>query len=282
MDEMPRPKVSIVMPVYNHEAFVWSACESVLKQDYEDLELICVDDGSTDASPRVLSELRYSWPTSRLKVVTTANYGAHAALNRGVSEAQGDVVMFLNSDDFYVAGRVGVCMRALAETGSPKDRWAFSSVAFIDEFGVGVDPTVHGHPEYRDYMYHVAMGAWAAEILPWHNIVLTSGNLAIGRRLLDEVGPFASLRLAHDWDMALRLLARVDPVVIADVLYLYRFHGSNTFKLLDDLVARSESAEVHKNWADAVATGRGSGNSQLPFVSRLRSRRGLRSAWDGA
>lgn len=276
-----RSRVTVVMPVYNHEAYLWSACRSVLEQDYDELQLVCVDDGSTDGSADVLAMVASQWPKERFVNLTQANAGAHAALNAGIGMTDSDVVMFINSDDYYADGRVSTCVRALESAGNPRRHWAFSAVAFIDESGQSVDPAEHGLPHYRDYMFHVAMGAWAPEILTWHNIVLTSGNLVIGRDLLEQTGDFADLRLAHDWDMALRLLARKDPIVIPSHLYLYRFHGTNTYRGLDQGVANRESAEVHRNWAIAVAGQQLSSTSALPYVARLRARRGLRAAWDG-
>ena len=275
-------KVSVVMPVYNHEAFLWSACESVLDQDFENLQLFCVDDGSTDTSATILEQVASAWPRSRFDHVSVANGGAHSALNIGIAGTSGDIVLFINSDDYYAAGRVSKIVRAMWETREPTQSWAFSGVGFIDAAGSSVDPADHGLGVYKDYMFHVAMGAWAAEILPWHNIVLTSGNLAVGRHLLERVGGFAPLRLTHDWDMALRLLAVRDPVILADPLYLYRFHGHNTFLGLDETVSRDESAFVHANWSAAVAAAPRSAVSRLPFVAHMRGRRGLRSAWDGA
>lgn len=276
------PRVSVVMPVYNHEPFLWSACHSVLEQDYENLQLIAIDDGSTDSSASILERVSQSWPTTRFKWLSTPNRGAHATLNAGVELADGDVVMFINSDDYYVPGRVRSAVRALSGTADLRAAWGFSAVSFIDAAGQDTDPADHGLSTYRDYMYHVAMGAWAAEILPWHNIVLTSGNLIIGCDLLARVGWFSDLRLTHDWDMALRLLAVADPVVMPDALYLYRFHGTNTFRALDQTVADSESAQVHKNWAEAISAAPTDSSAGLPFVARLRRRRGLRASWDGA
>lgn len=281
-EDGPTPRVSVVMPVYNHESYLWSACHSVLEQEYENLQLIALDDGSTDESASILERVSQSWPASRFTWMSTPNRGAHAALNTGLDMADGDVVMFINSDDYYVPGRVRSAVRALSGTADLRAAWGFSAVSFIDAAGEDTDPADHGLPAYRDYMYHVTMGAWAPEILPWHNIVLTSGNLIIGRDLLATVGIFANLRLAHDWDMALRLLALADPVVIPDALYLYRFHGTNTFRALDAAVADSESTQVHKNWAEAVSAAPAGSSAGLPFVARLRRRRGLRASWDGA
>lgn len=278
----PLAKVSVVMPVYNHEDFLAAACQSVLEQEYESLQLIALDDGSTDGSAQILQQISGDWPESRFHWRSIPNGGAHAALNLGIDIADGDVVMFINSDDYYVPGRVRAAVRALSGTTHLRSAWGFSAVSFIDDAGEATDPASHGVPSYSDFMYHVAMGAWVAEMLPWHNVVMTSGNLIIGRDLLERVGNFADLQLTHDWDMALRLLAETDPVVIPDAYYLYRFHGNNTFRGLDESVSRAESALVHANWRAAVASAPHFATSRLPFVAHTRSRRGSRAAWDGA
>ena len=210
-----------------------------------------------------------------------ANGGAHAALNTGVGLADGDVVMFINSDDYYVPGRVGSAVRALSGTADMQTAWDSRLLHLSTLPGSTQIPPTTG---FRRIGTTCTTSPWVLgqRDPPWHNIVLTSGNLIIGRDLLARVGTFANLRLAHDWDMALRLLAVSDPVVIPDALYLYRFHGTNTFRGLDAAVADSESAHVHKNWADAISAAPMESSAGLPFVARLRGRRGLRASWDGA
>ena len=95
------PKVSVIVPVYNTSEYLGQCLETILLQTLQDIEVICVDDGSTDDS---LSRLQdYTLFDSRLKVIHQENAGAAAARNRGLKEASGEFVIFLDSDDFFEA-----------------------------------------------------------------------------------------------------------------------------------------------------------------------------------
>jgi len=94
---MNKPRVSVVMPVYNAEKFIRESIDSVLDQSFRDLELICVDDGSTDSSPRILEEYRSR--DERLRIIRQENQFAGIARNNGLDHAEGEYVMFLDSDD---------------------------------------------------------------------------------------------------------------------------------------------------------------------------------------
>ena len=93
--------LSIIVPIYNAEKYLKECIDSVLLQkDFNDYELICVDDGSTDSSLDILRS--YSDP--RLIILTHENQGAGVARNKGVEIAQGDYIMFLDSDDYMTCG----------------------------------------------------------------------------------------------------------------------------------------------------------------------------------
>lgn len=93
------PFFSIIIPVYNSSGTLERCLESVLKQDFQDFEIICVDDGSSDSSWEVLGN--YVSRDSRIRRVTQTNSGPAIARNRGLREATGEYVLFLDSDDYY-------------------------------------------------------------------------------------------------------------------------------------------------------------------------------------
>lgn len=98
------PQVSVIIPVYNAEAYLRSCLNSVLGQTLHDLEVICVDDGSVDTSTEILAE--YAAKDSRVKVITQANTGSGAARNVALAVARGDFVAFLDADDLYPDAKV--------------------------------------------------------------------------------------------------------------------------------------------------------------------------------
>jgi len=104
--ESAAPLVSIVIPAYNHAAFLDEAIRSVLAQDYPRIELIVLDDGSTDATPQALARYtgRFFWETQK-------NMGQAATLNKGWKMAKGDIFGYLGADDLLRPG----CVRAAVE-----------------------------------------------------------------------------------------------------------------------------------------------------------------------
>lgn len=92
-------KISIITPNYNYGNYLGKLIESVLSQDYENFEHIVIDDGSTDNSLAIIEE--YSRIDSRIKLLKQKNYGQTIAINNGLRVANGDIVCWINSDDFY-------------------------------------------------------------------------------------------------------------------------------------------------------------------------------------
>ena len=90
--------VSVIIPIYKVEEYLARCLDSVLQQSYTDLEIICVNDGSPDGCLRILKE--YAAKDSRVKVVDQANQGVSAARNNGLKEASGDVIAYIDSDDW--------------------------------------------------------------------------------------------------------------------------------------------------------------------------------------
>ena len=91
--------ISIIIPVYNVEKYLRECLGSILNQTFTDFEVICVNDGSTDSSLKILKE--YSQKDSRFKIINQENQGAGATRNNGLKYAQGEFVQFLDSDDYF-------------------------------------------------------------------------------------------------------------------------------------------------------------------------------------
>jgi len=96
---MPNPiKLTIIVPVYNVEKYLAQCLDSIINQNAPELEVICVNDGSTDRSPEILDE--YARKDARLRIITQANKGLSGARNAGLEEARGEYVFFCDSDDW--------------------------------------------------------------------------------------------------------------------------------------------------------------------------------------
>lgn len=122
------PKVSVVVPVFNGEKYIAAAIESVLDQNYKDFEIIVVDDGSTDATEKIVRQFSGSLSYHRQE-----NRGAGTARNLGVSLAQGDWIAFLDADDVWYPHKLAVQMENI-ET-YPEVAFFYSDMDQIDEEG---------------------------------------------------------------------------------------------------------------------------------------------------
>ncbi|MEN8170419.1 MAG: glycosyltransferase [Pseudomonadota bacterium] len=107
------PKISIVIPVYNSQDFLSSCLDSVFSQTFKDVELICVNDGSTDDSYNILE--KYAKKHSNMTVINQDNYGIGKATNRGIQEARGEYLYSLDNDDTLIDDNVLLFLFKTAE-----------------------------------------------------------------------------------------------------------------------------------------------------------------------
>lgn len=108
-----QPKLSIIVPVYNVEQYLRKCVDSVLNQDYEDYEIILVDDGSTDSCPAICDEYAHTHYTlngTQIKVIHQPNAGLSAARNSGLRIAKGEYICFVDSDDYWEENVLGALM----------------------------------------------------------------------------------------------------------------------------------------------------------------------------
>ncbi len=122
-------KVSVVIPIYNTEKYVGQCIESVLNNTFQDFEIICVNDGSTDNTLNILNS--FAEKDSRIKVLTKENSGPSASRNMGIKEAKGEYVLFVDSDD-YIDPRTLEFLYAEAKSDD-LDNLYFSATSFYDD-----------------------------------------------------------------------------------------------------------------------------------------------------
>jgi glycosyltransferase involved in cell wall biosynthesis len=217
--------VSLVMPLYNHARYLPRTLASIAAQTLQPRELIVVDDGSTDGGAEIVAEFarRVSFPVT---LVSQANAGADAALNRGMAVARGDIVAVINSDDTFHPERLERLVAALA----PGTDLAFSDTSFIGDDDATVD-----NAYTRTLRRRIDEGIAAPNLLyPLieHNIAISTGNLLFRRNLLRRIGGFAPMRVCHDWDFLLAATYVTRLAFVDERLYQYRLHGDNTFAVL--------------------------------------------------
>jgi glycosyltransferase involved in cell wall biosynthesis len=182
------PTISIIIPTYNSGRFLPQALESIFSQNYDDYEVIVVDDGSMDDTAACLQPY-----TSRIHILHQANAGSAAARNTGLSAARGDYVVFLDADDLLLPGKLREQAAFLAVR--PSLGYVHSGWHLMDEQGQMVG-TITPWQEVPQ----LTLEAW----LQFKPIKL--GAMMFRRLWLDSVGGLdPSLRQAHDIDLLLRL-----------------------------------------------------------------------------
>ena len=116
------PLVSVVIPAFNAESYIMDSICSVFNQDYKNIEIIVVDDGSSDDTLALLSKLN-----GRISVLQQKNRGAAAARNQGIKVAKGEFIAFLDADDVWINNKISCQLRVLQETGC---KMVYSKFAF--------------------------------------------------------------------------------------------------------------------------------------------------------
>ncbi len=191
-------KVSVIIPTYNRLPMLREAVDSVLAQDFEDFELIVVDDGSTDGTPEVIKQYG-----GRVKLFQhTENRGVSAARNRGIFQAKGKYLAFLDSDDLWVKGKLKIQVAFLDD--NPQYPLCYTDEIWIRR-GKRVNPK----------RIHAKYSGWILEkCLPLCTI---SPSSAVMRKILfSKVGLFdEALPVCEDYDFWLRVSARF-PVFFID------------------------------------------------------------------
>lgn len=253
------PLVSVVVASYNHALFISRALDSVLQQTYSNIELIIVDDCSKDASSiQIKAWIAKAANKDRfvrvIFEVLPENLGAHDALNFGATLAKGIFINFLNSDDLFAQDRINLLVEELLSTGG---LWGFTGIKVIDQDGLDVYPVrlppevgfaYEGIEHARNNYPTLSCG------LLERNFVISTGNIFINTHLFNQVGGFRNLKYLHDWDFILRAIRLAEPIVIEKQLYLYRLHGTNSFKSLANLAA-IEGAFVMTEYFRSLAIG---------------------------
>ena len=222
----PSPRVSIIIPLYNHERFIGEALRSVLSQTFTDFEVIVIDDGSTDRSPDIVRAVQ----DDRLRFFRQENQGASRTLNRGIELSRGAFIAILNSDDIFYPERIGEALRAFEE--DPSTGAVVSHLEFIDEEGTQVRSPVGPDEYWTDQDPETSFRGTGQIVLNLlaGNFLITSSNLICRREVFDDIGLFSDLRYTHDYDLFLRLCLGKKVHLIERPLLKYRLHGANTVK----------------------------------------------------
>jgi len=223
------PLVSVVIPTYNNAHLVPDAVRSVLGQTYGRVEVIVVDDGSTDDTRSRLAEFG-----SKIGVVREERRGPAVARNTGIQASTGEIVAFLDSDDIWMPDKLEKCVAVLQ--ARPEVGVVYTALQ-IQEMDTGRKYVL---PQYT-------LDGWMARELFLECKGVNTSTLVARRRCLDEVGGFdEDFFRAQDWDLMLRLAEKFQYARVPDVLTERRLHKDALSVTHQDLYAKYNLLVIEK------------------------------------
>jgi GT2 family glycosyltransferase/glycosyltransferase involved in cell wall biosynthesis len=214
---MKNLKVSVVIPAYNHEKYVGEAIQSVLDQTFQDLELIIINDGSTDNTETEILKFK----DERIRYFSQENRGLSATLNRGIELARGEYFNFLPSDDAFFPEKLATQLKAFEESKEIGVVFSYHLVVGGEGKEVKDDPIVD---------WFTVPFETKEEIFPalFERDFLSAPTALIKMECFEKAGRFdESLKTAQDYDMWMRILKYYDLRLIKRPLLRYRWHGAN-------------------------------------------------------
>jgi glycosyltransferase involved in cell wall biosynthesis len=228
------PRVSVVIPAFNHGRYVGEAVQSALDQSYPDLEVIVIDDGSTDNTREVIRGFG-----DRVRYFHQENRGLAASRNRGIGESRGDFVAFLDADDLWLPRKLERQLEVFDQ--HPSARLVYAGVFHVDCGGRVLKEI---RPRHR--------GATLPQLL-LDNIVIGSGTTAVvPRECLRELGGFDErFSVCEDWELWLRIARRYEMDYVDEPLAKYRLHAGNVHKD-QERMKTGRLAVLDKFFADAT------------------------------
>jgi glycosyltransferase involved in cell wall biosynthesis len=227
-----KPLISVIMPCFNAAPYVQQAVESALNQTYGNVELVVIDDGSTDGSDAVLAKLAAD-NAPRMRLLYTTRVGPYPARNAGLKQARGALIAFLDADDWWQPDALEKLHAALVESQADLVYCGWQNV------GEGVQMPPHVPPAYEeeDSVAHFM------RTCPW-----PIHAALIKRSVVDRLGGFSERRFASmDYDFWLRALALTQRIKrVPEVLAFYRWHNLGQVsavkwrQVLDALAAQND------------------------------------------
>lgn len=220
-DKMAKPIITVLIDTFNHQRFIEQALTSVLEQDFPaaEMEILVVDDGSTDRTPEIIRRFE-----PRVRLIRKQNGGQASAFNAGIPEAHGEIVAFLDGDDWWARNKLSRVVETMAN-----DRE-------IGIVGHGI-VTVHADGQQEteillDGFRFCANGIEGVRLLQRRGSFLGTSRMTIRRMLVQEIGhiPEAITIQADEYLFTVAAVLAVAQIIPEPLTY-YRIHDANAFQL---------------------------------------------------
>ena len=215
--------ISVIVPVFNGELTIQETINSILNQTFENIEVIISNDGSTDSTLEIVSNIS----DSRIKILSYPNAGVSASRNRGIYQAKGEYISFMDADDLWTPDKLELQWQALQD--NPQAAVAYSWTDYIDESS-----------KFLKSGRRIKVNGDAFSKLLVTNFLENGSNPLISKKALEKVGGFDELLpVAEDKDMWLRLAANYEFVCVEKPQILYRSSMNSLSSNLKNMEATS-------------------------------------------
>jgi len=256
---MNRPLISVIIPLYNQEKYIGEAVASVLRQTYRNIELIVVDDGSTDSSAEIVRSVN----DPRIRYFYRSNSGLPAiARNEGVKLARGEWIAFLDHDDVWLPNKLDMQLRALER--EPKAKLVAGNMSYFD---ASSDKRMIN---YHQKSYNIFKDMLGGNRLPGSTVM-------VDKKVFDEMGGFREerdLKAIEDYDLWLRISRKYKIICLDRILARYRVYDNSTSG------SRLKQLEVLENYLNKYLPLMISDNKEKLLLAKARSRLYLNMAFE--
>ncbi len=263
-----KPLVSVIIPTHNRKQLLAEAVDSVLAQTFPNLEVIVVDDGSTDGTGEMVRE-RYA-REMRVRYIWQENGERAVARNRGIAAAQGDFVAFLDSDDAWLPQKLEKQMPLFAD---PAVNLVHCGYSIIDHNGAKVRDLVRDEGVTGDIFFNMI-----------YQNEIGSPTAVVRHRTIERAGLFCAnplLLTFEDWEFWTRMCYGSRVAYVAEPLALYRVHGGNTERPVSAASYRAFLREIFRcvSAEDRPRVTQAAAGRFLGLVRRAEGQGNLREAW---
>jgi len=208
------PMVSVIIPCYNHEKYIEQALKSVFEQTYTNIEIIVIDDGSSDNSVKVLKEIQKQHDFT---LITQSNMGVCKTLNKAILHSNGKYIALLASDDYWDKTKIEKQVRLL-ET-STNSEFCYTQAKEFDENDTSYEKIFPKKPLTGKVLKQV----FIRQHVP-------AGSIMFSRELFDKLHGFDENLKEEDWDFVIRSAAQTEFSAVPEPLFYYRSHEKNIMK----------------------------------------------------
>lgn len=241
-------RFSVIIPAYNARTYIHEALDSLMAQTFDDFEVICIDDGSTDDTLSLLET--YAGDHANVTVLHEENSGPLLARRRGMRSAEGEYVMFLDADDRMRSDALEIVSRAIDETDADVVSFLHSRMRdFVCQKQARdlLNPGLYSGNRYHDVRLHLSRGRFNT---------LSSKSIRLSRiDLLESYDPYKGLKHGEDWFQLIPIIDSCKSLYqLPEALYYYRPNngsGTATFKpsQVDDIaIVHRRFLEYARKW----------------------------------